>query len=96
MHERHQRVSLGYGLVEEAIRDASSHEAHSLLARLMMLPECSGRAFAVSLTEHSDQLSQWRAYADDGAGFSIGSLANGCGLWRARRAHWVTTRSSSQ
>lgn len=66
-------LTLGESLLEEALSTKSEHPAHPLLIRLMAHPAyVSGIVFTISFSACSDLLSQWRAYADNGAGFAVG------------------------
>lgn len=64
---------LGHRVIERALNDRTTHPAHTLLQRLLAHPGyVSPLVFSISFSEDRDLLSQWRAYADNGAGFSVG------------------------
>jgi len=66
-------LALGTSLLHRAIQNQATHPAQALLARLLQHPAyVSGIVFTISFTSERDQLSQWRAYANDAAGFAIG------------------------
>jgi hypothetical protein len=52
------------GVSQEGISALASGPSHFL--------QLFGGAFVVSFSTHADQLGQWRAYADDGAGVALG------------------------
>ena len=54
----------GYGEAGEALLQSLASESYNYWEW--------DRYFIVCFSEHSDQLSQWRAYADDGLGYAIG------------------------
>ncbi|MBC7817514.1 MAG: DUF2971 domain-containing protein [Planctomycetaceae bacterium] len=66
-------LTLGNSLLERAILAQSAHPAYPLLVRLIEHPAyVSGIVFTTSFSSDRDLLSQWRAYADNGAGFALG------------------------
>ncbi len=66
-------LTLGNSLLDQAIRAQAAHPAHALLVRLLEHPAyLSGLIFTISFSSNRDLLSQWRAYADNGAGFVMG------------------------
>lgn len=66
-------LALGERILEDALNSASDFPSFSLLARLRLHPAyLSAQVFGVCFSRNPDLLSQWRAYADDGAGFAIG------------------------
>src|SRR5688500_5904303 len=55
-------------LLKQAIEANETHPAHALLVRLLRHPAyISSVVFVTSFSSKHDLLSQWRAYADDGA-----------------------------
>lgn len=71
-------LALGYTLLQQAMRERSTHPAYELLSRLLEHPAyVSGLVFATSFSEEPDLLSQWRAYADNGTGFAVGFVSVG-------------------
>jgi hypothetical protein len=65
--------TLGHRFIEQALKDRTAHPSHKLLARLLSHPSyVSPLVFSISFSEDRDLLSQWRAYTDNGAGFSVG------------------------
>lgn len=66
-------LTKGTSLLNRVLAANETHPAHALLARLLAHPAyVSGLVFVASFSSKRDLLSQWRAYADNGAGFSIG------------------------
>lgn len=59
----------------------------------LMREEAKESTYVASLTRRGDMLSQWRGYADDGAGFSVGFEREGFPVYVERRADKTVTWS---
>jgi hypothetical protein len=72
MNDTHE-LYVGQETLRQAMKQRSAHSAHGLLSRLLEHPAyVSAVVFVTSFSAKRDLLSQWRAYADNGAGFAVG------------------------
>jgi len=71
-------IEHGMKLIRAAVkRRAPNVEALNLVRAALAHPNfADGALFAISLSEDGDVLSQWRAYAADGAGYAVGFDSN--------------------
>ncbi|WP_431273652.1 DUF2971 domain-containing protein [Variovorax ureilyticus] len=68
----------GNVLLQKAIEERRGDPACTLLSGLLEHPAfLSGIVFTTSFSSERDLLSQWRAYADNGAGFALGFRSAG-------------------